>query len=201
MKIKICGITTKEEVEGINELLPDYIGFVFAKSKRQINAHQAKDLRACLHPFVEAIGVFVNDDIEAIADLVDKGIIQGVQLHGDEDEAYIKLLKEKINVPIIKAIPVGEVLTIKDWDVTYYLFDHKSDQARGGTGEAFDWSLLKNVSKPYFLAGGICEHTIDGAIKASNYCIDLSTGVETKGKKDKIKMRRIIEKVRGIDEK
>lgn len=195
-KIKICGIQYKEEIEFLNLLKPDYIGFVFAISKRQIDYHKAKVLKAYLQPSIETVGVFVNHNIEEIIQLAEEGIINLVQLHGSEDKGYIENLKRYIRLPLIKAIQVGEKIELPDVDVDYYLLDKKSERSHGGTGECFDWSLLGNTGKPYFLAGGIGADNIDEALSYSPYCIDLSSKVEVDGKKDMHKVKEVIEKVR-----
>lgn len=195
-KIKICGIQYKEEVEFLNFLKPDYIGFVFATSKRQIDYHKAKVLKAYLHPNIEIVGVFVNHDIDEIIQLAEEGIIDVVQLQGNEDEGYIEKLKRYIRLPLIKAIQVGEKIELPDVDVDYYLLDKKSERSQGGTGESFDWGLLGNMAKSYFLAGGIGADNIDEALSYSPYCIDISSKVEVDGKKDMHKVKEVIEKVR-----
>lgn len=198
VKIKICGITTLEEVESINVLKPDYIGFVFAESQRQVTKEQATSLKASLVKDILSVGVFVNHPIEEVVQLVEEGTIEYVQLHGDEDADYIQRLKEQIDVPIIKAIPVGDEWIIHSLDVDYYLLDKKSSIARGGLGESFDWALIEDVDKPYFLAGGIDEYNIEIAMAYQPYCIDVSSGVEVNGKKDREKINRVIKKVRDF---
>nr|WP_307991941.1 phosphoribosylanthranilate isomerase [uncultured Niameybacter sp.] len=198
IKIKICGIQYKEEIEFLNLLKPDYIGFVFATSKRQIDYYRAKALKAYLHPTIETVGVFVNHNIDEIIQLAEEGIIDLVQLHGNEDKGYIENLKRYIRLPLIKAIQVGEKIELPDVDVDvdYYLLDKKSERSHGGTGKCFDWRLLGNTTKPYFLAGGIGLENIDEALSYSPYSIDLSSKIEIDGKKDMHKVKEVIEKVR-----
>ncbi|MEG0579686.1 MAG: phosphoribosylanthranilate isomerase [Niameybacter sp.] len=195
-KIKICGIQYPEEIKILNQLLPDYIGFVFAPSKRQITIKQAEKLKGLLSPQIKVVGVYVNSDIESIVYSVKAKSIDLVQLHGDEDEGYIKELKRQINVPIIKVVRVDESMSLPEGDMDYYLFDKKSSKAYGGLGESFDWTLLKKIKKPYFLAGGIGIDNITEALGYKPYCVDLSSKVETNGMKDKYKIQQVLGKVR-----
>ncbi|WP_455949813.1 phosphoribosylanthranilate isomerase [Eubacterium sp.] len=200
-KIKICGLRRQEDIEIVNRYKPDYIGFVFAKSKRQVNDLEASELKSGLSPDIKAVGVFVNDDINHIEELVKNSVIDIVQFHGDEDEEYIKKLKGKISVPVIKAVRVRTYADIKEkaeYPVEYLLLDSYSKDAYGGTGERFDISLIENMEKPYFLAGGVNEDNISDIIKKANpYCIDLSSGVETDGFKDETKIKNVINIVRN----
>ena len=200
-KIKICGLRRQEDIEIVNRYKPDYIGFVFAKSKRQVNDLEASELKSGLSPEIKAVGVFVNDDINHITELVKNNVIDIVQLHGDEGEEYIKKLKNKISVPVIKAVRVRTYEDIKEkseYPVEYLLLDSYSKNAYGGTGEGFDISLIEDMERPYFLAGGVNENNISDIIKKANpYCIDLSSGVETDGFKDETKIKNVIEIVRN----
>lgn len=200
-KIKICGLRRQKDIEIVNKYKPDYIGFVFAKSKRQINDFEASELKSGLSPEIKVVGIFVNDDINHIAGLVKNNVIDIVQLHGDEDEEYIKRLKSKISAPVIKAVRVRIYEDIKEkseYPVEYLLLDSYSKDAYGGTGESFDISLIENMEKPYFLAGGVNEDNISDIIKKVNpYCIDLSSGVETDGFKDETKIKNVIDIVRN----
>lgn len=202
-KIKICGLSRMEDVLAVNEFLPDYTGFVFSKSKRQVTAEQAQSLKAKLSPKIKAVGVFVNEPVPFVAGLAQKGIIDLVQLHGDEDEAYIQTLKQSVSCPVIKAVRVqsGEqILKAQRLPCDYLLLDAYSKDAYGGTGEAFRWDMIpQNLSKPFFLAGGLNESNISQAVQTVQpYCIDVSSGVETNGHKDKEKIRQIINIVRGV---
>ena len=195
-KIKICGVQYKEEIDFLNLLKPDYIGFVFATSRRQVDYYKAKELKAYLHPSIEIVGVFVNHNIEEIIQLVEEGVINLIQLHGNEDRDYIENLKRYIRLPLIKAIQVEEKIELPDVDIDYYLLDKKSERSHGGTGESFNWGLLGRMDKPYFLAGGIGLDNIEEALGYAPYCIDLSSKVEVSGKKDMHKVKEVIEKVR-----
>ena len=200
-KIKICGIQYEEEIEFLNLLKPDYIGFVFATSRRQVDYYKARQLKMYLQPSIQSVGVFVNHNIEEIIQLAEEKVIDLVQLHGDEDEVYIETLKRYIRLPLIKAIQVGTEIDLLEHELLdgaadYYLLDKKSEKGYGGTGESFNWDLLRNIDRPYFLAGGIGIDNIDEALKYRSYCIDLSSKVETNGRKDMHKVKEVIEKVR-----
>ena len=193
-KIKICGLTRKEDIKYINKYHPDYIGFVFALSKRQVSDNQAKELKALVNDDINVVGVFVDDDINHIITLVQQHIIDIVQLHGNEDEQYIELLKQHIDVPIIKAIKVINEDSLKvNYNVDYYLLDNKVS----GSGQSFDWSLIKQLNKPFFLAGGINLNNLDEALNQQAYGIDLSSGVETNGIKDEAKIKEVIRRIRN----
>ncbi len=195
-KIKICGLSRLEDINEVNEYLPDYIGFIFAKSKRQVSLVQAKKLKTHLNKKILAVGVFVNEPIENIVKIVDEGIIDIIQLHGTEDEDYIKNLRTYTNKHIIKAIAAENIESIQkgiNSSADYLLFD----KAGGGTGQSFDWNLLVNVERDFFLAGGIDLHNINQALTTINpFAIDVSSSVETYGYKDKNKINMIIRRVR-----
>ena len=196
IKLKICGLSRIEDIEAVNIIKPDYIGFVFAKSRRQVTFEQAAALRKNLSKNIIPVGVFVNEKPEVILSAVNNGIIEIIQLHGSEDEAYIKKLKTITGKPIIKAVSVSKAGDAKSHDnsfADYLLLDNKG----GGTGECFDWSLIGRIKKPYFLAGGIDITNIEAAMKLNPYCIDVSGGVEENGKKSKEKMEALNNIFRG----
>ena len=203
-KIKICGLKRREDIEYVNKYQPDYIGFVFAGKKRKLTYDQAvdlkkyltssKELKKGLLSSIQVVGVFVNEDISFVEKLVKEHVIDLVQLHGQEDQKYIQALKEKVDVSIIKAIQIKNEDSFNEhYDVDYYLYDHGT----GGTGESFDWSMLKEVDKPVFLAGGINLLNIDDALKKNVYALDVSSGVETDGFKDEKKIKKIVRRVRN----
>lgn len=193
-KIKICGLKRREDIEYVNKYQPDYIGFVFAGKKRKLTYDQVVDLKKYLTSSIQVVGVFVNEDISFVEKLVKEHVIDLVQLHGQEDQKYIQALKEKIDVSIIKAIQIKNEDSFNEhYDVDYYLYDHGT----GGTGESFDWSMLKEVDKPVFLAGGINLLNIDDALKKNVYALDVSSGVETDGFKDEKKIKKIVRRVRN----
>lgn len=195
MKIKICGLFQNVDIDYVNEALPDYIGFVFAKSKRQVSYDQAKIMSSKLDKRIKAVGVFVDASINEIVKLVNNQIIDLVQLHGDEGIDYIEQLKAKINVPIIKAIKMTPETDLGKniFPVDYYLLD----SAISGSGKTFDWSLITKLDKPFFLAGGIDSGNLDDAIKINAYAIDVSSGVETNGIKDSNKINEIVRRIKN----
>jgi phosphoribosylanthranilate isomerase len=198
VKIKICGLSRDEDIDYVNEAAPDYIGFVFAPSKRQITERRALELRIRLRSEIIPAGVFVNAGIDDIARLYDSNIISIAQLHGDEDAAYIAALKERAGIPVIKAVKAvtaDSVITADQCSlVDFVLFD-----SGGGSGKTFDWRLLDSIaggfSIPYFLAGGIGINNIDAAIKLNPFCIDVSSGVETGGVKNHAKIIELVKHV------
>jgi phosphoribosylanthranilate isomerase len=200
MKIKICGLFREQDIEYANEASPDYIGFVFAPSKRQVTAAQAEHLRKLLHDNIIPVGVFVNAPISEIANLYQNGIISIAQLHGNENAEYIKQLKTTCNtMQIIKTIQSFELENINTAnfvDADYLLLD-----SGAGSGKNFNWEILKSHSmqlleKKWFLAGGINLENIEQAISFNPFCIDVSSGAETDGTKDRNKIMHLIEEVR-----
>ena len=200
MKLKFCGLTREADIRAANETRPDYIGFVFAESRRRVTDEQAARLRALLSPGIQAVGVFVNDDPTHIALLANRGVIDLIQLHGSESAAYIQRLRTMTAAPIICALRVGKQTDIKRAEsnlVDFLLLDTYTKDAYGGSGRIFDWSLLGEVGKPYFLAGGLNESNIIRAMRTGAYALDLSSGIETDGVKDAEKMRRVAALVKG----
>ena len=200
MKLKFCGLTREADIRAANETRPDYIGFVFAESRRRVTDEQAARLRALLSPGIQAVGVFVNDDPTHIALLANRGVIDLIQLHGGESAAYIRRLRTMTAAPIICALRVGKQTDIKQAEsnlVDFLLLDTYTKDAYGGSGRTFDWSLLGEVGKPYFLAGGLNESNIPRAMRTGAYALDLSSGIETDGVKDAEKMRRVAALVKG----
>lgn len=203
-KIKICGLTRTEDIEMVNEFLPDYIGFVFAKSRRQVSAEQAKELKNKLRPAIKAVGVFVNEKPENIAEIANQGIIDLIQIHGDEDAAYCAQLRKLTQAPIIKVVRVereDDLAGIEEFDCDYYLFDTLSSKEYGGTGQAFDHSLLHNkeIKKPFFVAGGLNQDNVAAVIEVIKpFGVDTSGGVETDGIKDANKIKEFIKQGRIV---
>lgn len=208
MKIKLCGLKRIEDIEAVNKAKPDYIGFVFAKkSRRYVSTETAERLKQHLNPNIEAVGVFVNEDIDKVIEQAKKQVIDVIQLHGEEDVAYVKDLKKAVDVPIIKAISMTKPdarQQINMWeisDVDYLLLD----SGDGGTGEQFNYKLLQeigNLKKPYFLAGGLNPENLENAVQQLQnnqpYALDLSSGIETKGIKDLDKIKKAVEAARRI---
>lgn len=188
-KIKICGLKREEDIEFVNALKPDYIGFILSSGfRRSITRQQAERLKSLLTPDIKAVGVFVDDDKENIDYYINNGIIDLVQLHGSESPEFCR----NINAPVIKYFNQEGFDKINDYDVDFLLFDSGT-----GTGKSFDWSKIPKTDKPFFLAGGINKDNIRQAIEqVSPYCIDLSSAVETDGNKDYYKIKQIMEKLK-----
>jgi phosphoribosylanthranilate isomerase len=196
-KIKLCGLTRPCDIEWANALMPDYIGFVFArKSRRYVSPMLARELRGKLDPAIQAVGVFVNEAPEAVAALLNDGVIDLAQLHGSEGEDYIHTLRALTDRPLIQAFRVDG---LADLDRAYRSSaDHVLlDNGAGGTGMAFDWALLKDFGRPCFLAGGLAPGNVARAIKAVRpFAVDVSSGIETDGTKDNMKMAAFVNAVR-----
>ena len=196
-KIKICGLRRAEDIRIVNEAKPDYIGFVFAKSKRQVHFEEAFKLREMLSTEVIPVGVFVDEPINNVKKIIHSGIIEIVQLHGNESKEYMDELKSFSKIPIIKAVSVqkeGDVQRGNTASSDYLLLDHKG----GGTGQSFNWDLIGYTTKPFFLAGGLHIDNVQEAIQKVNpFAIDVSSGVETDEYKDKDKIFEMIRRVRN----
>ena len=195
-KIKLCGLTRPCDIEYVNELLPEYIGFVFApKSRRYISPEKAEVLREHLDDRITPVGVFVDENIDVIAGLVKREIIDVVQLHGNENDEYIANLRKEVDCPIIKAFrieSVADILMANNSSADYILLD-----SGGGTGKVFDHSLLKDIARPYFLAGGLTPENVKTAVKQlAPFAVDASSSLETDGFKDKNKMTAFVKAVR-----
>lgn len=195
-KIKICGLSRTEDIRYVNEARPDYCGFVIEvpKSRRNVTEEQLRKLRSGLQEGIIPVGVFVNADPRLVAKLLEEGIIDMAQLHGREDETYIQRLRKLTGRPLIQAFSVAEAgdldrafFSSADW----ILLDH----GKGGTGERFNWEILEQwlsghtPSKPYFLAGGLsCDNIPEAVRRCRPWAVDLSSSVETGGKKDREKI-------------
>jgi len=191
-KIKLCGLSRAGDIEAANRLKPDCVGFVFApKSRRCVSPDKATALKRLLAPEIKAVGVFVDERPEQIADLLKKGVIDVVQLHGNEDEAYIGYLRQLADKPIIRAFRIetaGDAGRAEQSAADYVLLD-----SGAGTGTAFDWSLIRGVKRPYFLAGGLTPDNVAEAVKTLRpFAVDVSSGIETGGVKDKAKMAAFV---------
>lgn len=203
VKVKICGLKRAQDIECVNRLLPDYIGFVFAKTKREVTEQQAAQLKAMLNPQIKAVGVFVNAEIDKIVRLAESRTIDVIQLHGDEDAAYCERLRLQTELPIIKAVRVkdaGSFENLQAYPCDYLLFDTYNKGQYGGTGKRFDLALVadEKINKPYFIAGGLEAANVADVLKNSNaFAVDVSGGVETEGLKDPEKIAAFIAEVRG----
>ncbi|WP_405293783.1 phosphoribosylanthranilate isomerase [Methanobrevibacter sp.] len=197
-KIKICGIRRMEDIEIVNRYGPDFIGFVFADSKRRVSHEESYRLRQNLDSDIVPVGVFVDTNQDEIVKLFDEGIIEIAQLHGNESEGYILDLKEKTNneLKIIKAIEMNENIDLVEFNSSqadYLLLDSGK-----GSGKTFDWNLIKNdIKKDFFLAGGLNSSNISQAVAEFDpYAVDLSSGLEVNGFKDELKVKEIMEVIR-----
>ena len=196
-KIKFCGLTGDCDIDAANELRPEYVGFVFApKSKRYVTPERAAELKSRLEAGIKAVGVFVNDDLYHVAELLNRGVIDIAQLHGSEDEEYIGQLRQLTDKPIIRAFRIKTAEDIAEAEKC--TADHVLLDSGAGTGEVFDWKLIKNMKRPYFLAGGLSPDNVENAVEQlTPYAVDVSSGIETDGVKDKVKMAAFAAAVRG----
>ncbi len=217
-KIKFCGLRREQDITISNELRPDYIGFVFwEKSKRYVTSEEAKGLKQKLDKSIKAVGVFVDEEPEVVAEIANNKTIDIIQLHGHEDEEYIEKLRKMTDAKIIKAFQIRNVKGIEsgggngenknnaEYDLEKDMtFDRTIEQINNssadmvlidsgqGTGKAFNWEILQKVTRPYFLAGGINIENIEEALQISPFAIDVSSGIETGGVKDEEKMKKIV---------
>ncbi|MCI8326491.1 MAG: phosphoribosylanthranilate isomerase [Lachnospiraceae bacterium] len=196
-KIKICGLYREEDIEYINRYRPDYAGFVFyPKSHRNVEKKKMRYFREKLSREIAAVGVFVNEDIEVIKALAEEGDLDIIQLHGEEDEAYLQRLRRQLpKTEIWRAYKVWskeDLVRAEGSSADKILLDHGY-----GTGKCFDWTFLKNQKRPFILAGGLCAENVREAIdRFSPEIVDISSGVETDGKKDREKIKTVIKAVR-----
>lgn len=198
MKIKICGMRRPEDIAYANEVRPDYVGFILAEGfRRTISEETAKALKKDLHPDIRAVGVFVNDPVERIISLLEDGTIDLAQLHGNESEEDIVYIKAATGKPVIKVVKAENRYVVEAWLDTaadYLLFDSGT-----GSGVSFDWSILQDVQREYFLAGGLDSEKIPQAYQmVQPYAMDLSSGVETDGKKDLEKMWAAVKAAKSL---
>lgn len=210
-KVKMCGISKVDTIPAIVEAKPDYMGLVFALSKRQVTVEQAKTLVEALHKqckaqndtvSIKTVGVFVNETLDNLVTIANEANLDVVQLHGDEDEAFIQSLKERTNVEVWKAIQIRSAADAAAWidsSADMLLFDAYHKDERGGTGDVFDWSCLDTFERPFMLAGGIDSTNVARAIRTVRpYGIDISSGIETNGVKDDEKITAFTKIVNSI---
>ena len=196
-KIKLCGLKKPCDIEYANELMPDFIGFVFAPtSKRYVSFDEAKALREKLNEGITPVGVFVNEPIDNIEYLISKNIIGIAQLHGSEDNEYIKKLRNKVSCTIIQAFRIEteqDIIKAEKSEADYIMLD-----SGGGTGKAFNHLLISDIKRDFFLAGGLdSESVYDAILKCKPYAVDASSSLETNGIKDKDKMAAFVKAVRN----
>ena len=217
-KVKMCGISKVETIPAVVDAKPDYMGLVFAPSKRQVTVDQAKTLVEELHKQytkrynngaeqsnndeIKTVGVFVNETLDNLVSIATETNLDAVQLHGDEDEAFIQSLKERTNVEVWKAVQIRSAADAEAWidsSADMLLFDAYHKDERGGMGEVFDWSCLDEFERPFMLAGGIDSTNVARAIRTVRpYGIDISSGIETEGVKDDEKIKAFTNIVRTI---
>lgn len=197
-KIKICGLRSSQDIWAVNEAKPDFCGFIveFPKSFRSITRDQLRALTKELDPEIQPVGVFVNAPIELVVELLLEGTIAIAQLHGQEDEEYIRQVQEQTHCPVIKAFSVKTAEDINralQSPAEYILLD----QGGGGTGKTFDWSLIPEISRPFFLAGGLGTQNLHQAVtRIHPWAVDLSSSLETERRKDPEKIRQAVELIR-----
>lgn len=202
-KIKICGLKRSEDIGYVNDMRPDYIGFVFAKSKRQVTREQAAQLKTQLAPGIQAVGVFVKEEATQIAKIAKAGIIDLIQLHGDETPEFCRLLRYLTDKPIIKVIRVKNKASFHNlaaYDCDYFLLDTYTVQTYGGAGQIFAWNTIDKslIPKPFFVAGGLTAANVGTVLKqVAPFGVDTSGGVETAGHKDKKKIAAFLAAVRS----
>ncbi len=198
-RIKLCGLSRPCDMEAANALKPDYIGFVFApESRRYVPPRQAAALKGLLSPDIAAVGVFVGEAPETVADLLNRGVIDIAQLHGDEDENDLWRLRQLTDRPVIRAFRIRreqDAEMAESSSADYVLLD-----SGAGTGRAFDWQWVRRMQRPFFLAGGLDPENVEMAVKLLRpFAVDVSSGIETDGRKDHGKMAAFVAAVRRAD--
>lgn len=201
-KIKLCGLSRECDIEMANELKVDYTGFIFVPgSRRYISRERAFVMREFLSPEIQSVGVFVNETVEQVAELLSAGVISIAQLHGDENEDYIKKLRTLTDKQIIKAFRINsseDIDRARNCSADFILLD----SAYGGSGTSFDWRLAYGLERRYFLAGGLSADNVEKALSVLEpYAVDVSSGIETDGVKDAGKMRKFVYEVRRKDKR
>lgn len=199
-KIKICGLRRMEDIQAVNQAMPDFAGFVIEvpKSRRSVSQSEVRALTAALRKEIMPVGVFVNAPVELVAELCEDGTLALAQLHGQEDEAYIQKLRKRTNKPLIQAFSirnVDDVTRARKSSADYVLLD----QGNGGTGQTFDWALVSRMDRPFFLAGGLGVDNLAQAVgQLRPWAVDLSSSLETDGFKDPEKIRQAVTLVRSL---
>lgn len=200
-RIKICGLTRTADIEAVNEVRPDFAGFVIevSRSRRNVSEDQVRELVKNLSKKIRAVGVFVNAPAEQVAELLNEGTLALAQLHGAEDAAYIERLRQLTDKPVIQAFSIrtgADIDRAMESRADYLLLD----QGGGGTGECFDWSLVPELQRPFFLAGGLGTENLEEAIcRVKPWAVDLSSSLERDGRKDPAKIREAVELVRKLE--
>ena len=190
-KVKICGLSNIEAVETAVSAGADYIGFVFAPSKRQVTVEQAIELAKFIPSHIQKVGVFVSPSRADLLEAIEKVGLDLVQVHGQ----VVDKLFENLPCGSIQAVQIGEGEHVPNSQADYLLFDAPV----AGSGQIFDWGRLDTteLAQPFFIAGGLNEDNVEEAIQHfTPYAVDVSSGVETNGQKDHEKIRRFIERVK-----
>ena len=198
-KIKICGLFRSEDIAYVNEILPDYAGFIinFPKSHRNLSVDEVAALTKQLHPAIRSVGVFVDEGDEVVINLLRRDVIDIAQLHGNESDAVIRHIQRETNKPVIKAFTIrskGDIERANASAADWILLDYGK-----GEGKTFDWTLLDGVEREYFLAGGITIDNLPQVLtEIGPWAVDLSSGVETDRLKDFDKIREVVTVVRHL---
>ncbi|MCR2822605.1 phosphoribosylanthranilate isomerase [Lederbergia panacisoli] len=195
MKVKICGIMSEEAALSASDSGADFLGFVFAESKRKVSPEKAASIIQQLPEHVKTVGVFVNESYENIVRIAETANLDIIQLHGDETQDFCK----RLPYPVIKAFSIKEqdnLNELANYDCDYFLVDSPGEKYRGGSGIPFDWSLLENLKIPrdkIILAGGLDLENVKKAISVVRPAVvDVSSGVETNGIKDVKKIQEFL---------
>ena len=200
-KIKICGLRRLRDIEAVNAARPDFAGFVVEVpgSRRSVDKRELRELAGRLKEGILSVGVFVNAPPELVAELLEEGTLDLAQLHGQEDEIYMAELRRLTEKPLIQAFSIQtgqDAEQALESRADYLLLD----QGRGGTGQTFDWSLLPEINRPFFLAGGLGEENLERAIRQVRpWAVDLSSSLETDGQKEPEKILRAVDLVRRLN--
>ena len=197
VRIKICGLMRPQDIDMVNEVCPDIAGFILASGRRRtVTPEQMRELTGRLKPEIRSAAVFLDQDIRWIADLAEGGLMDIIQLHGHEGNEEIRYLRSRTDKTVIKAFRIDtaeDIRRAEDSEADLVLLDHGA----GGTGQAWDWSLLTGMKRPFILAGGLDPENVQEAVrKTQPFGVDVSSGVETDGCKDREKILRFVRAVR-----
>ena len=197
--IKLCGVRTRADIAAVNALRPDFVGFVLDETRRRyVPPEMVRTLRVGLSPEIKVVGVFVDAPVKTVAALLNDGTLDFTQLHGRENEAYLALLREHTQKPLVQAFQIKNAADLARADAStadFLLLDSGC-----GTGVRFDWTPLRDFKRPYFLAGGLTPENVGAVVSTLHPSgVDVSSGVETDGTKNKTKMTAFVEAVRKAD--
>ncbi len=200
-KIKICGLRSEEDIRIVNRCQPDYAGFICcSRFRRYVPSDTLAQLSKLLHPGIRKVGVFVDQPVEQIAQIVRRQLVDFIQLHGCEDERYISGLRQLIpsEIRIMKAFQIHSAEDICQVEAS--TADDVLLDGGQGSGQTFDWRKIESMNRPFFLAGGLNPENVEEAVRRLHPCaVDVSSGVETDGHKDEEKVRQLIRRVREMD--